>query len=144
MPTYKNVSDGMLKVMSINGNEISVRPGNNVETMRYQDFSDWELVDHEPYYNPVAVRTSVEFADDTDDQTITLNAKTKSVLISDLSGCTVSIFWQSTDNTPPAAIISGGALAIDVRDNFFKKIVLSPSAAGSCVVTEYKEFIKVG
>ena len=84
-----------------------------------------------PYYNPILAVTNVAAAG-----TITLNADTELVIISDISG-TGLVFMESADNTPGQALDGLGMMTLVVNDHF-QKLVFTTTGVINCKVTEYK------
>ena len=144
MPTYRNDTAGNIVIENINGQIQSVAPAGTVESY-IVGHSVLTLVSDDPYYNPIIERHSVSSTGAADPQEVELSGLSGEwILIDDVTGGPVTVYLQSTSNTPAVAVLSAGESFVCQSGNKADALVLTFDAAGTCTVTESLEEIKGG
>lgn len=139
MPTYKNEKREVV-VAEVANRTFAWQPGETRILPYIVDSPDLTTISAEPYPNPLVAQTLPESAGAAEDVTITLDADTKTVRIDNNSAATLTVFRESTDNTPGLVVLPGKVEYLVDLYNRTSKILIQFSAAvteGQVVVTEY-------
>jgi len=134
MPTYTNNSSGALKIVNFLGVEEMVLPGNNVQIDHYFDNDDFTLAADTPYYNRVVNRQTVTLSGTAAE--IDIGSTTDYITVLKITG-EVTVYCQSTDNTPPELnewLAEDPIIQIPAKRKFNK---LALTGSGTCEVIEY-------
>lgn len=93
--TYRNDGTGPVILKDKNGKQTVLQPGNTIETYYYSNDSNLTKTSDEPYVNPALQRDDVSGG-----SSASMNLNANFVILRIISG-TVSVYAQTTSNTPP-------------------------------------------
>ena len=134
MPTYRNDSSG---TYNVDGQLVA--PGDVIKTVKILPSPPWVKIDDKPYFNPVAQRETVLFAD-AGAKEVLINEPTEelTLVVRNIDGCNIEIYFETTDNTPSIAHLQPGQVfSIDLQGSV-NKIVFVSDGAGSFEATFWK------
>lgn len=139
MPTYQNDNLNVsYLIIGIDGNSHNVEYGDIIETYRYLNLPGLTKTLDTPYYNPTKAVHSVTSTGVGDDQTIVTNDNTDKIEIYNGSVAEITLFLQSSANTPGLKIPVNAIRTIEGLLNRCAQIVLqfSEAVTAGVIVTE--------
>lgn len=134
MPTYTNNTAATIteKVRNTSGIDITfvIEPGKTLETEFILQNAGLTEDDAAPFYNPlISAGAAITSTGPGDDQTVSIDLKTRVISILNQSDQIVSVYLCSKFNTPPLKVFPSTERLIDVGGNVDQIICEFPDAA---------------
>ena len=133
MPTFQNNTDSAIKVTDISGKAYMLPPTASFVTHSYNVDSALTKISDEPMWNRIAKRTTA-----TAGETISVSPSSEWLLIEKISD-SISVYIQSTDNTPPEyanRTSDDGIIQIPIKGRCDQIVI---TGTGTCDVVEYNK-----
>ena len=134
MPTYTNNGSSARLIENLSGKTVSVGPGEEIETYKFYDLTDFDLDSDDPLFNPENIVTQVAHIGPAGEEDVPIAIGTKNVKIRAIVTATIAVYLQSSANSPSIAILGPGEVADIPLDSRATNLTLLFSQAGSCQV----------
>lgn len=136
MPTYKNISDHVIFIKTLDGFDGCIQPGHIGKTYNFYSSDEYEEISQEPLYTPLHQKDTISGSIG-DEESISIHENTYSIFIVNTGDGNIEIY--NTINTVLLMYLESGKTWSWESQGKVKDIIIKFVTASSCDIYQFNE-----